>query len=263
MSTLASLQDQFQAYLLSSAEFIHHEIISTETVSAKERLDIYGSGYQYRLIDALAAAYPVVADYVGSLEFEALMREYIKQYPSPFRSIRWFGDQLADFLFVHPDYQDALYLSELARLEWETTLAFDAPDSEVMSLEGMQVIPPEAWPTMRLKPHPSVRCLSFSWNVVDIWQAITQDEEPPAPIENETPSKWLLWRKELENQFCSLEDSEAWAIDAMFQGMTFGEMCEGLCQWIDEQDAPLYAASLLKSWILEGVIEKVIYTSNF
>jgi hypothetical protein len=40
-------------------------------VSAKERLDIYGNGYQYRIIDALAAAYPVVEDYVGSLEFDA------------------------------------------------------------------------------------------------------------------------------------------------------------------------------------------------
>lgn len=254
MNTLSRLQSRFQDYLFASADGIQDDIVSTEKVSAKARLEIYENGYHYRLIDAIAATYPVILAYLGSDEFERLSRDYIKQHPSTFRSIRWFGDKLADFLLLHPDYQEMPYLSELAKVEWISALVFDAPDSEVMTFEAMQAIPPESWATMRLTPHASLYCLSFSWNVVDIWQAITYDRAVPEPVKSEQQCSWLLWRKELDNQFCSLDDSESWAINAMLQGVSFGDICEGLCQWVDESDAPMYAASLLKRWISEGLI---------
>ncbi len=41
--------------------------------------------------------------------------------------------------------------------------------------------------------------------------------------------------KDRTSQFVSLSLDEAWAIDAMINGANFGEICEGLCQWVDEK----------------------------
>ena len=258
MSTLRDMQDKFQEYLLLSLGCIHDEVISTQKVSAETRLAIYGDAYQLRLIDSLSTTYPILYLYLGSDEFETLAREYIKQYPSTYRSIRWFGDKFSAFLREHSDYQAYAYVSELATIEWVMTQVFDAQESSVVSLESMQHIPIESWPCMRFKPHPSIHCIRLSWNVMPIWQAISLEEDPPEPQLNDPQSHWILWRKELETQFCSLDDDEAWSISAMCRGDTFDEICEGLCQWHDAGNAPLRAASLLKGWILEGLIEAVL-----
>ena len=257
MTVLHALQEKFQAYLLSSTESIAEEVKGTARVSVTTRLEIYHHAYSARLIDSLATTYPVLYAYLGSEDFEALARAYIKYYPSTFRSIRWFGDRLANFLLEDAAYCDDTYLAELAKVEWAMTLVFDAPDSPVVTLEAMQHIPPDAWSTMVLTGHASVHCIPLAWNVVDIWKAVTFDEDVPEPVESESVQHWIFWRKELVNQYCLLDEDGAWAIEAALKGSTFGSLCAGLCQWHDESQAPLRAAGLLKSWISEGLVEKL------
>ncbi|OGT38498.1 MAG: hypothetical protein A3F12_04120 [Gammaproteobacteria bacterium RIFCSPHIGHO2_12_FULL_38_14] len=258
MKVLQCLQNQFQDYLLNSNPNFQNSIVNTKKVPAETRLAIYNNAYRSRLVDALAANYPVLQTYLGCEQFEALGQAYLSANPSSFRSIRWFGDQLVNFLNEHADYKAFPYLAELAQFEWVLTLVFDATDSPVLQMEEMGSIPPGAWVNMRLQTHPSLHRLSLSWNVVQIWQAISDDKTPPDPIENSVPIHWVVWRKDLTNHFCSLTEDEAWAIDALLNGATFSGICEGLCQWVDEGEAGLRAASLLKGWISEGLVAKVV-----
>ncbi len=94
--------------------------------------------------------------------------------------------------------------------------------------------------------------------MVQIWQAITDEQTLEDPQQSASTVDWIIWRNELMSQFSSLSEDEAWAIDAITNGLTFGELCEGLCQWVDEQDAGVHAASLLKGWITAGLITDVI-----
>ena len=258
MKVLQCLQNQFQDYLLNSNPNFQNSIVNTKKVPAETRLAIYNNAYRSRLVDALAANYPVLQTYLGCEQFEALGQAYLSANPSSFRSIRWFGDQLVNFLKEHSDYKAFPVLAELAQFEWTLTLVFDAWDSTVLQMEEMGNIPSNAWVNMRLQAHPSLHRLTLSWNVIHIWQAISDDKTLPDPIENSVPIHWVLWRKELTNHFCSLREDEAWAIDAILNGSTFSEICEGLCQWIDEEEVGLRAASFLKGWISEGLITKVI-----
>ena len=258
MTKLLQVENKFQDYLLHSNQAIFQHVSGTVKVSAETRLGLYAYAYRSRLHEALSSSYSVVESYLGSESFVELCYAYINAHPSQFRSIRWFGDQFADFIAKQPLYQAFPYLSELAKLEWTMALVFDAADSPVLQLEDMQVIPPEAWINMRLQVHPSVHRITLSWNVVQIWQAITDELAPTKPQQNTSDVGWILWRKALMNQFSSLSADELWAIDAMINGLTFGEICEGLCQWIDESDAGMRAASLLKGWITEGLITNVI-----
>ncbi len=257
MNGLMELQEKFQHYLLDANHQAEHLITSTKKVSAKQRLAIYSDAYQARLLEALEANYPVLKEYMGEDEFYALGCEYIHRYPSSFRSIRWFGDQLAIFLREHRPYHHTLLLSEFASVEWALAMVFDAADSHVFTIEDMNAISPDAWVNMKIQFHPSVHRLFLSWNIFEIRQAIMQDHTPKDPIQIQSPICWLLWRKDLDTQYCSLIEEESFAMEAILQGATFSELCEGLSQWTNEQDAVIRAVSLLKSWITAGLIQQI------
>jgi hypothetical protein len=260
MTKLIELEQPFQNYLLHENNDILQHVVGTTKVPVDVRLSIYGHAYRARLHEALMTTYSVLHGYLGDEQFETLCYEYIDAHPSHFRSVRWFGDELPNFLNEH--YHEYPYLAELAQFEWTMALVFDAADSDVLPLADMQAILPEAWIDMRLAVHPSVHRLSLSWNVVQIWQAVSNDESPEEPQQTEASVDWLLWRNDRVSQFSSLAVDEAWAIDAMINGATFGEICEGLCQWVDEENAGMHAASLLKGWIMAGLITEVITSTS-
>lgn len=258
MNNLFNSQNKFQNYLLHGHEEFQKLIVSTVKVPAEIRLAIYSNAYRSRLVEALESNYPNLSAYVGDEIFEQMANDYLDQHPSRFRSIRWFGDQFAHFLNVHNEYKDYPYLSELAKFEWTQTLVFDAADSTVIKIEEIAKISPEHWNNMRFDFHPSVHRLNLSWNVVQIWQAISDNQSPDEPVQ-QPAVPWMLWRRELVNQFCSLSESEAWAMDAIRNKSIFGEICEGLCKWVDKQEAAMQAASLLKGWIQAGLLSTVTY----
>ena len=257
MRNLQSLQSQFQNFLLKNQEDIQKSIVQTEKVSIHQRLSIYLDAYRLRLIDSLAANFPILSSYLGYDAFSNLCRSYIDSYPSPYRSIRWYGDTFADYL----KEKDAFYLAELAEFEWKMTLAFDAADDEPLRIEQMAAVPPKAWASLRFKPHASLQLMQFSWNVVEIWEAMSKEEQPPEPKQL-GPQTWALWRREYSNRFYSLVEDEAFALDALYQGGTFGEICEGLCDWFSEGEVGLRAASLLKGWIESGLIANIILDNS-
>jgi len=259
MKDLLTLQNKFQEHLLHSQNDIFNYIVSTEKVPIDIRLSIYSHAYRSRLLEALATNYPIMQVYLGHEQFEELGNAYIDRYPSHFRSIRWFGDQLENFLRENTPYSDFPYLSELAKVEWTMTLVFDAANSDVVKLEHLGSISPECWIDMRLLVHPSAHLISLSWNVVPIWQALSKDESPCELLQSDMPIPWIFWRSNLINQYCSLTNDEASALDAMLKGNTFGDVCEVLCQFVDEKEVAMRAASLLKGWISAGLIAEIKY----
>jgi hypothetical protein len=136
-------------------------------------------------------------------------------------------------------------------------MAFDAADESKVSMEELAALPPEAWPGLRFKPHPSVQLLDLAWNVPAFWQAVDQEAEPPEPVSAEEPVSWLLWRAELTTHWRSLGADEAWALAAARDGGNFAELCEGLCRWHEESAVALHAASLLKRWLTDGLLTRL------
>lgn len=249
MSTLQDIQLRFQAYLMSGEPDFKASVVDTETVSRETRLGIYKDAFQIRLVEALASNFPCLQTYMGYDDFQQLGLSYLARHPSHFRSIRWFGDRLADYL-----RQDGNpFLAELAEFEWNMSAAFDAGDAATLELSDMASLPGEAWADLTFTAHPSVRRMNFFWNVVPLWQRIADKETTlETPVKCAEASAWILWRKDYVNRFLSLSEEEAWAIDAAVKGASFAEICEGLCTWNDESEVGMRAASLLKGWIISG-----------
>ena len=254
MSELARVQREFQDYLLRGESAVEAQVVGTARVPVTTRLGIYAGAYRSRLAEALESNYPVLARLLGASDFDALASEYITAHDSPFFSIRYYGDALAKFLATREAYAAAPVLAELAQWEWAMTTVFDAADAPALRAEELARIPPERWAQLRLRWHPSVQRLTLWWNVPQLWQALSEEQERPKMELAAAPVEWLLWRENLTTYFRSLPGTEARVLDAARSGWPFGELCTLLCEELGDSEAPAQAAVLLRSWIGSGLI---------
>jgi hypothetical protein len=254
---LSRVQDDFQRYLLRGEADIESHVVGTERVPVATRLGIYGGAYGARLTEALQTNFPALAQLLGESDFEELAAAYIRSHDSSFPSIRYYGHALPEFLTREPAYAEVPLLAELASWEWAMTETFDAADAAVLDAGAMAQVPPEEWADLRFEWHPSIRRAQLLWNVPQLWSAIVKETDRPEPSVSAEAGQWLMWRRDLETYFRSMQSSEAAALDAARAGATFGELCDRLCQWEGEAAAPAKAAGFLRDWLQSGFIVKL------
>ena len=254
MSRLSFVQDSFQSFVLSGDDAIRDQVVGTQRVPVATRLAIYGDAYRSRLVEALEANFPALAKLLGEEDFQTLGSEYVSHHESSSFSIRYYGHALAELLGTDPQYVAAPVLSELARWEWAMTEVFDAGDADPIGADALSQVPPEHWAEVCFDWHPSVRSLALSWNVPQIWKAVTTDADRPEASLLSEPVQWLLWRHELNTYFRSLPAAESAAVAASRSGAPFGEICALLCEHFEEDEAPAQAALFLRQWIGSGLI---------
>jgi hypothetical protein len=249
---LSQLQADFQAYLLDSSKgaAFKSQIVNDKKVGVKKRLGIYADAYRLRIIEALTNVYPNLNKLLGDDLFHKAARSYIDVYPSHYRNMRWVGDEMAAHLQkMLPQYPIA---AEMATFEWVLGLAFDAEDAPILTLQDLAAIAPESWGNLRFKFHPAVQLSTPKYNVLRIWQALNSDDAVPKIIQIEEP--YVVWRKDLNSHYRSLELAEYQAIQQVIAGATFGELCEKLQENASEEAATVQAAQYLAAWLNEGLM---------
>ena len=258
MSHLRDLQLRFQDYLVDGSEDIEQDIISTEHAIAEHRLGTYYNAYRIRLIDCLAVDYSALEKYLKREAFENMALDYLKHFPSSHPSVRWFGENLPTYLRDIYNGKEAEFLEEMARYEWAQTTVFDAADSpQLLQLEDMAAVPVDAWPGLRLNFKPALTWLDLYWNVPLIEDALDSGAAVPQKQRDDFPRRWMLWRHDMKIQWRSLEVHEAWAIEQAAGGANFAAICEGLLEWIDEQQVALTAAGFLKQWVGDQLVSNL------
>ena len=262
MSHLAKIQTDFQAYLYDcdkEAAF-KSQIIDDAKVGAQKRLSVYVVAYRFRIIEALATAYPKLHVMLGDELFDSTARSYINQFPSTYRNMRWVGGHMQTHLkSTLPQHPIA---AEMAAFEWALGLAFDAEDRPVLALQDLAAIPPEDWALLKFSFHPSLQLLNLKWNVLQIWNALDNKELPPAIAQTNEPC--LVWRQGfnlgfdlesgLNTHFRSLDSAEYAAIQLVVSGASFGALCEKLQENTDEKSATVQAAQYLSGWLNDGLM---------
>lgn len=257
MSRLADIQEAFQRFLLTADSGIESHVVGTQRVSVQTRLGIYGDGYRSRLIEVLQSSYSVLANLLGEADFHTLAAKYVASHESSFFSIRYYGDELADFLAADADYSRVPLLAELARWEWALAAAFDAADAEPVDDGVFAQVAPEDWAELRFEWSAAVQVIELEWNVPELWKAVTEQTPRPEPAVHAQPASWLIWRRELQIYFRPLTAEEGAVIGAARAGRPFGELCVLLCEHLDESEASLRAAGFLRGWVQSGLIVKV------
>ena len=255
--SLGEMQREFQGSLLNQQQTPPAFIVDTPGVSSIDRFKVYTEAYSLRLIEALIADYPALKDYLGDDGFDTLARAYVKAWPSDKFSIRWFGQQLPRFLGKTPPYDDQPELKELASFEWVLSEAFDASDCTSVGFEQLAEIEPSHWPSLQLSFHPSLRRIDLKHNAPQVWQASNQKQPLPVIKENTDPQVWVVWRNDLRLLFRSISASEAISLDTFMQEKCFAEVCECLCEWLDEEQVAINAAGFIQTWVRDSWITDV------
>ncbi|HHQ15017.1 MAG TPA: DUF2063 domain-containing protein, partial [Chromatiales bacterium] len=252
---LAHRQTALQSFLLHADPSIIEHVVGDEKADAKQRLDVYFQAYRLRLQEVLATDFEGLHALLGDEGFEQMSLAYIDAYPSQHPSVRWFGRALAGFLAGQ--YPDRPELAEMAAFEWAWGQAFDAADAPVADDSALAGLDASQWPALTVTLHPSVQQLSLHFNIPAVFAAAVDDKSLPELVHADTAVNWLLWRHELNVHWRSLAGDEFWAMQAAGQGVDFASLCEGLCEWHEPAEVPLRAASLLKTWLGEGLISEV------
>ena len=258
---LEALQSDFVAYILGDDGAMAGKVRSTAKADATTLLNVYRDAYALRLLEALEDNFGLLKRVLGDDGFDAMGRAYIEAFPSRHYSIRWFGDRLAEFLSSFEPWRDTPTLAELAQLEWALATAFDSADATPLGVERVAAVAPEDWPGLRLRFHPSLQVIDFAWTVPELWNALNgaeDDEDVPPPERRDAPQPFAIWRhdqdEERQNYFRSLDPAEAWMLAEARQGASFGALCEGLCQFVEPDQAGAQAAGYLRGWIEQGLV---------
>ncbi|MGQ0802028.1 MAG: HvfC/BufC family peptide modification chaperone [Pseudomarimonas sp.] len=217
-------------------------------------LGIYTHAYTARLIEALDNDHPVLGSYLGDAQWQRACRGYIAAYPSRHRSLRDFGAGLPHYLAHAQEFAEHPQLAELAEFERRLLDSFDAADAPRASWQQLLELPPEQWPSLRPRFHPSLKLHRATCNSVEIWAAIKAGQTPPS-VTTARVAQWALWRDaERISRYASLAADECASIDHSLRGGDFAGLCELLLEWHAVDVVPAVALAHLRHWCDEGWI---------
>lgn len=241
-SNLVATQQAFQISVMNDNE--------TPT-GIQGRFEIYRHAYYGRLQDSLRDNYPVLHLTLGDDDFDALALAYIQNHPSSYRSIRWFGEHIETFMRDHPEHLPHPALADLAKMEWHIRSMFDAPDSTYLTLADFQSLAPEAYANLQLQFIPAHTLCTLEWAIEPIWHELNEDPESASSAPEASPHTLLVWRKDLQTFWRTLDPEEAQLIQLTINDTNFGELC---ATFDDENTAASQAAAYLGRWVNEGLI---------
>jgi len=252
---LTKLQRAFQFYVLRGRPSgIQEAIAPPPGGDTPARLAVYRDGYTLRLIGALRSDYPVLQAMVGDARFDELARSYVGTRRSRHPNLRWYGADFARFLCGHVDRQDAL--AEMAAWEWALGSAFDAADATVVDATTLTGVPSDRWPSIAMAFHPSVRRVDLRTDAPGAWKQHHEGERPE-PLVRATSMPWLVWRRELQVMYRSMEEDEAWALNSAMAGADFARLCSGLLRWKSEETAVVAWVGFLHTWLRDGLVTSI------
>jgi hypothetical protein len=253
------MQLQFQQHMLTDGDAT--ALITGTAARQSLGLGIYANAYRARLLETLADAYQKTQAVMGESAFETAALGYIAAHPPTTRSLRWYGDDFDAHLATHHAQQPAH--AEIACLDWALRKAFDGPDADPLQASALSELPPEAWSTLRLVPVPTTELLVFRHNTVAVWQALDDDEVPPALEASSIEVDWLIWRKGLQPHFRSLHRAEACLLRAMVDGLSFAQACAqaellAVEEGHSEESLSAVIGSFMQQWLADQLIARVV-----
>lgn len=111
----------------ASSEFLENIIPGGALEGAAEALQIYSRAYVATLQEALYDTFDAIARILGDDDFLDLSARYIASHPSKSYNLSDYGEEFSAYLRTSSGFPNALFLSELARFEWEIKNLFHAP----------------------------------------------------------------------------------------------------------------------------------------
>lgn len=228
--------------------------VGTANSSQLQRVDIYANAYFFRQLEALAEVFPRLAYLAGDAEWHNLVTDYVLACPSQNPDLRRLGDRLATFVAAHAVGRRHPMLASLAQLELAQSNSLDGPNGSRVSRADLSQVPPESWPSLRLRLAPPVQLLSTRWNLEAVARHCDEQRRDQALAEERrAPGTVLSGRRGYVVYFRNLPEDEGLALTRFDEGHAFAEVCEEVsCRFADFQAATM--VRFLQRWLDDEVI---------
>jgi hypothetical protein len=142
-----------------------------QNYSIEVAIEVYRNNYRGNLHDALAGAYPVTEQLVGSVFFRLLTRSFIEKHPSRSGNLHRYGSEMKCFLASFAPAKELAYLPDVAALEWACHCAYFVDDAVALELSKLGQVPPDQYPGIILHLHPACLLVRSSYPIAAIWHA--------------------------------------------------------------------------------------------
>jgi hypothetical protein len=259
MKPLSELQHQFQSVVLNPLPSMSLAWVSASGRAAPAlQISVYSHAYRTRLLEVMSKDFSACHQAIGDDDFAALVAAYIEAHPSRYFNIRDFGAHFAEFIARHSVHETWPWLTQLAGFEWTLNSAFDAADAPVLTEQSLAQIEPASWPQLRFTTHPSLQVVHVTWNIAEMWKSLKSETPDSVQVSPQPTSSWLIWRDNLVTRFRSLLADEAQALACLRAGGDFDAICRALLDFHADNEVPLRAATLLKTWLAQGLLSDVI-----
>jgi len=202
-----------------------HAIIARSTaLTSRERIEIYGNMYFWRLQDCLDSDFQSVKYAVGDAEFADLTKAYLVKHPSRYYNLNRLGDRFAAFLRAQKAHPHRIFLAELAELERAIEVVFDAPRATSIRRSAIGHVPQEVWADTRVGFIPAFSLHAFTHPINAFVDAVRKENGPSMPSRAKT---WVavyrknhaVWRMDLNRQQFVI-------LSTLHSGKTVGESLE-------------------------------------
>ena len=236
------------------SERLSEVVLPSHSMTSAERVGVYHGMYLMRMEEALETDYPVIRYHIGDHQFAHLIREYVQRYPSTSYTLNRLGDHLPQFFLDEPEWPQAEFLHDLARLELAMTEVFDEEESPVLGAEELEAIPPEAWEEARLRPISAFRLLAFKHAVIPNLVAYHEDRPSPSPRRRAT---WVtLYRRDYSVLRLELSRAEYDLLRAIVDGAPLGEaLATAAASKSPRQQTKVFR--WFRTWISEGLFTAI------
>jgi len=189
--SLPELQRQFAAAMLGDESSPLSAWVLGKGLTPEARLQIYRNIVFNNHSAALGTAYPAVQTLVGEEFFEGAAARYLRDCPTRSGNLQDYGATFPEFLAQLPQAAGLDYLPDVARLEWARQESYLAADAESISVTALAAVTePDC---LRLQLHPSLRRVSSSHPVLDIWRFCQQTAAEHLQLSGK-PQRVLVWR---------------------------------------------------------------------
>ncbi|HEY4562713.1 MAG TPA: DNA-binding domain-containing protein [Thermoanaerobaculia bacterium] len=245
----------------------------SRNLTAAERMGIYANAYYARLLECLAAYFPMLQKTLGQEIFEGFAFEYLQKYPSKSYTLDRLGENFARFLEeTRPEPEEGEepgavgwpdFLIDLAELEWATHRVFDGPGVEgkpLLTADSLQSFPAERFAEARLVPVPCLKLLTFRFPVNAYYTAIRKAEEgEEVPIPDPQPEHLALTRRDFVVRRYPLTPAQHTLLETILAGAPVGEALAAAAETSHLEDDALAAAlqSWFRFWVAEGFFQAI------
>ncbi|MFL6264414.1 MAG: putative DNA-binding domain-containing protein [Thermoanaerobaculia bacterium] len=245
----------------------------SRNLTAAERMGIYANAYYARLLECLAAYFPMLQKTLGEEIFEGFAFEYLQQYPSKSYTLDRLGENFARFLEeTRPEPEEGEapgeigwpdFLIDLAELEHNVNRVFDGPGVEgkpLLTAEALRSFPAERFAEARLVPVPCLRLLTFRFPMNAYYTAIRRAEEgEEVPVPDPEPEYLALTRRDFVVRRYPLAPAQHALLEKILAGEPVGEALAAAAEASGLEDDALAAElqSWFRLWVAEGFFQSI------